>query len=116
MLERDHLKAFGTFSKWLAGQEFRAVCLDAKMKWSLVKLRLCDTAMPGQDIWGILRKTKSMEDDQGYLGFEEPGPQFNVASRSPTWGSVVCVGLRVQDLLCLKASGAQSGIRDPNPG
>eukprot|EP00439_Symbiodinium_sp_Y106_P065797 s2250_g10.t1 len=34
----------------------------------------------GHDIWGILRKTKSMEDDQGYLGFEE-----------------------VQDLLCLKA-------------
>ena len=27
----------------------------------------------GQDIWGILRKTKSMEDDQGFLGFEEPG-------------------------------------------
>ena len=48
-----------------------------------------------------------MEDDQGYLGFEEPGPQSNVASRSLTWGSVVCVGLRVQDLLCLKASGAQ---------
>ncbi|CAE7515024.1 pkn1 [Symbiodinium natans] len=29
----------------------------------------------GQDIWGILRKTKSMEDGQGFLSFEESSPQ-----------------------------------------